>query len=108
MRRTLGILFFAAPFIAAAIGAASARHDFRLAAMAVVATLTARLLLGTSRASFARVAVAFAVATVIDVATAMVAGARAPFGIIAVAVVIAAFATIGQLLLRSEPAAAYS
>ena len=39
MRRTLSILFTAAPFVAAAVAALSARHDMRMLWMAAVATL---------------------------------------------------------------------
>lgn len=100
MRRTLGVLFFAGPFVAAAVAAASARRDLRLAVMAVVATLSARLVLHTDTASVTRTIVAFALAFGTGAGAALISGARAPFGVIAVAAVVAAFATTGQLLLR--------
>ena len=99
MRRTLGVLFSAGPFVAALVAAASPRRDFRLAAMAVVATLAAWLLLRTSSHSPARAATAFAAATGTAAVASLIAGARAASGIIAVAAVVGAFATIGQLLL---------
>jgi len=107
MRRTLGVLFLAGPFVAGAIAAASARRDFRLIAMAVVATITAWLIRPRSGAPAVRASLAFAAATVTAIATAVIVGARAPFGVVAVAVVVAAFAAIGRLLLsgpRGAPA----
>jgi hypothetical protein len=100
MRRTLGALFVVAPFVAAAIAAGGARRDPRLAAMAVVSTVTVWLLLRVVRRSFAGVLLAFGLATVAGVGVALIAGARAPFGVVAVAIVVAAFASTGRLLLR--------
>ena len=99
MRRTLGALFVVAPFVAAAISAGSARRDLRLAAMAVVSTVTVWLLLRTAGRSVAGVLLAFGLATVAGAGVALIAGARAPFGVIAVAIVVAAFASMGQFLL---------
>lgn len=99
MRRTLGALFFAGPFVAGTIAAAGARRDFRLIAMAVVATITAWLIRPRSGAPGVQAGLAFAGASVAAITTAVIAGARAPFGVVAVAVVVAAFATAGRLLL---------
>jgi len=107
VRRTLGALFLAGPFVAGAIAAASARRDLRLIAMAVVATITAWLIRPRSGAPAVQAGLPFAGATVAAIATGVIAGARAPFGVVAVAVVIAAFAAIGRLLLsgpRGAPA----
>jgi hypothetical protein len=43
MRRILAVLFTAAPFVAPAVAALSARRDMRMLWMAVVATSVARL-----------------------------------------------------------------
>ena len=99
MRRTLGVLFLAGPFVAGAIAAASARRDFRLIAMAIVATITAWLIRARPGAPAVRAGLPFAGATVAAIVTAAITGARAPFGVVAVAVVVAAFAAIGRLLL---------
>ena len=99
MRRALGALFLAGPFVAGAIAAASARHDFRLIAVAIVATITAWLIRPRSGAPAVQASLAFAGATVAAIATAVLTGARAPFGVVAVAVVVAAFAVTGRLLL---------
>ncbi len=101
MRRTLGVLFLAGPFVAGVVAAASVRRDFRLIAMAIVATIAAWLIRHKSGAPAVQAGLAFASATVAAIAAAVVAGARAPFGVGAVAVVVAVFATIGQLLLST-------
>jgi len=101
MRRALGILFFVGPFIAGAVAASSARHDLRLIAMAVVATSAAWLLRPSAKAGAGRIALTFAAAAVAAVGTAIVAGARAPFGVIAVAAVVAGFATVAAVLLST-------
>jgi hypothetical protein len=107
MRRTLGALFLAGPFVAGAIAAGGARRDFRLITMAIVATIAAWLIRPSSGAPGVQAGLAFAGASLAAIATAVVAGARAPFGVVAVAVVVAAFATAGRLLLagpRGAPA----
>ena len=102
LRRALGTLFVAAPFVAAAIAALSVRRDLRLAAMAVVATLIAWLFPRIPNRSLGSALLTFGAATLGGVGVALLAGARAPFGVIAVAIVVAAFATAGQLLLQSR------
>jgi hypothetical protein len=94
MRRTLGILCILAPFVAAVLGAASARRDVRLAGMAIAATLVVWLILGNT----GRGLLAFAGGTAAAAAVALIAGARSPVGVIAVAVVVAGFATVGKML----------
>ena len=102
MRRTFGVLFLAGPFVAGAVAAASARRDFRLVAIAIVATSTVWLVRPRTGPSVAAAALVFSAATVAAAAAAVVGGARAPFGVAAVAVVVAAFATAGKLLLSSQ------
>jgi hypothetical protein len=99
MRRILGVLFASGPFVAGVVAAASERRDFRLAAIAIVATIAAWLLGPRTTLSPGRTVLIFSASTVASAATAVVAGAKAPFGVIAVAVVVAAFATTGRLLL---------
>jgi len=99
MRRILGVLFVAGPFVAGVVAAASVRRDFRLIAMAVVATIAVWLIRPRSGAPAVRAGLAFAGATVAATATAVITGARAPFGVVAVAVVVAAFAAAGRQLL---------
>jgi hypothetical protein len=99
MRRVLGMLCVAAPFVAGAIAAASARRDLRLIAMALVATLSVWLLERRANDSVARVAGTFAVATLAAAATAIAFGARGVVGVGAVAIVLAGFATAGRRLL---------
>jgi hypothetical protein len=106
MRRALGVLFLAGPFVAGAIAAASPRRDFRLIAVAIVATTTAWLIRPRG-APAVQAGLTFAGATVAAIATAAITGARALFGVVAVAVVVAAFAAAGRLLLsrpRGAPA----
>ena len=100
MRRAVGTLVVAAPFVAAAIAAASVRRDLRLAAMAAVATFIAWILPRTTSRALAGASLTFAAATLGALGVALLSGARAPFGVIAVAIVVAGFATAGQLLLR--------
>jgi len=99
MRRAFGVLFLAGPFVAGMVAAASARRDFRLLTMAVVATITVWVFGSRPNSSHTKVVRAFVAATATAAAAAVVAGARAPFGVGAVAVVVAAFAAIGQHLL---------
>jgi hypothetical protein len=101
MRRTLGFLCFSGPFVAGAVAAVSARRDFRLIAMGIIATVAAWIIPRRTLAPFAGVATAFGVATVGAVIVALVAGARSPFGVIAVSVVVAAFAAAGRYLLST-------
>jgi hypothetical protein len=108
MRRPLAVLFTAAPFVAGAIAALSARHDARMLWMALAATLVARLVLVAVPARWGRAgAVAAALAaTVAAAAVAILFGARAAFGVGAVAVVLAGCATAGAVLgRRPRPAA---
>ena len=102
MRRTLGILAVAAPFVAGIIAAVSTRHDLRMGFMAIVATLAVWIALRARNPSVAAAFIAFGLASIAAVAVAVLAGARSPFGIIAVAVVISAFATIGRMLLEAR------
>jgi hypothetical protein len=100
MRRTLAILFTAAPFVAAGVAALSARHDFRMVWMALVVSIVAQsagAATMTLRASTAA-GLSLIIGTVAASAVAVFAGARAPFGVIAVALVLAAFATAGVWL----------
>jgi hypothetical protein len=105
MRRTLSILCTAAPFVVAGIAARSVRHDLRMAGMAVVVTLVAYCVAAITaaprRASTAGISII--TGTIAASAAALIAGARAPFGIIAVALVLAVFATVG-VWLRASPA----
>jgi len=100
MRRTLAVLCTIAPFVAAGIAAFSARHDLRMTWMALATTLVARLVAvfprQRSRAFAAGVSVT--IGTIAAAAVALLAGARAPFGILAVALVLAAFSTAGVWL----------
>ena len=108
MRRTLSILFTAAPFVAAAVAALSARHDMRMLWMAAVATLVARLVTAaTPRIGGARALIlAFALATAAAVAVAVGLGAHGVFGVVAVAIVLAGCAAVGAALgRRSRPSA---
>lgn len=107
MRRTLAVLCTAGPFVAGAIAAVSARHDFRMAWIALVVTAIAYAVVAVlPRAQRgASAGVSLALGTIAASVVAWMAGARAPFGIIAVAVVMAAFATAGVWLrLQDSPA----
>jgi len=101
MNRILGWLCTAAPFVAATIAALGARHDYRILWMAVAATAIARILVAATAPSrglrFAGSA-AFASASAGGMGVAVAAGARSVFGVVAVAVVIAAFASLGAVL----------
>jgi ABC-type uncharacterized transport system permease subunit len=100
MRRTLAILCTAAPFVAAGVAALSARHDLRMAWMALVVTLVAHSVAATT-ATLRRTSsagISLTIGTFAASAVALIAGARAPFGIIAVAFVLAVFATAGVWL----------
>jgi hypothetical protein len=101
MRRILGVLFAFGPFVAGVVALTNQRRDFRLVAMAVVATIAAWLLAPRMTVSRGRTVLIFAAAAIAAAATAVVAGARAPFGVGAVAVVVAAFATTGRVLLST-------
>ena len=109
MRRTLAILFTAAPFVAGTIAAVSVRHDLRMLWMAVTATLVARLIIAATPARWGGAAafgVAFVAAAVAASVVAVLFGARAAFGIVAVAVVLAGCAAVGAALGRRSPPAA--
>jgi hypothetical protein len=100
MRRILAILCTVAPFVAAGVAAFSARHDLRIAWMALVTTLVARLIaaLAQQRSRTFSAGISVAIGTIAAAAVALVAGAHAPFGIIAVALVLAAFSSAGVWL----------
>ena len=102
MRRALAALFTIAPFVAGAVAALSARRDLRMLCMAAVATVVARVVSAATPPGRARLgaSVGFALATVAAAAVAVAFGARAVFGIGAVAVVLAGCATIGAVLVR--------
>jgi hypothetical protein len=103
MRRTLAVLCTVAPFVAAGIAVFGARHEARMIWMALAATLVARCI--DPLMPRARHAVSVCISIVLGTISASVvasfAGARAPFGVIAVAVVLAAFATAGAQLQRT-------
>ena len=108
MRRTLAVLFTAAPFVAAAVAALSARRDTRMLWMAVVATLVARLVTAATpgRSSGGAASMAFGLATVAAIVVAVLLGARGVFGVVAVAIVLAGCAAVGAALgRRSRPTA---
>jgi hypothetical protein len=109
MRRLLAVLCSAAPFVAGAIAALSARHDLRLLWMTVAATLAARLVLGVVPvrwgATFAAGA-ALATAIVAACAVAVWFGARGAVGVGLVALVLGGCAAAGAVLgRRPRPAA---
>ena len=108
MRRLLAFLFSIAPFVAGAIAALGARHDTRMLWMALAATLVARLGVILLMRRGARVAgvVSFMAATVAACVVAASFGARGVFGVVAVAVVLAGFATVGAVLGGSRRVAA--
>jgi hypothetical protein len=102
MNLLLAVLFTIAPFIAGSIAALGARHDLRMLWMALAVTIVARLvtamLLRGGRRRVAVSGAAFAAATVVASVVAMAFGARAVFGVVAVAVVLAGCATAGAVL----------
>lgn len=104
MRRLLGTLLVIAPFVAAGIAAGGARHDLRIAEMAVGASVTAWLLLHFLGATNAKAFIAFGLATLVACLIAIIAGAFAPFGVIAVAAVVAGFSVVGQVMLARAKA----
>lgn len=106
MRRLLALLFSIAPFVAGAIAALGARHDVRMLWMALAATAVARLgvtVLVRRSAPMAAV-VSFAAASLAACVVAVSFGAHGAFGVVAVAVVLAAFATVGAVLGESRRA----
>jgi hypothetical protein len=108
MRRLLALLLTAAPFVAGGIAALSARRDLRMLWMAAVATVIARLIVRMAPARqhhVVGVAAALVAATVAASAVAVLLGARAPFGIGAVAVVLSGCAVAGALLAWRQRAA---
>lgn len=109
MRRILAVLCTAAPFAAAAVAAASVRRDLRMLWMAVAATVVARLVLAalvTRWGAGIAAGVALAAAGAAAAALAVLLGARAVFGVVAVAVVLAGCATAGAALARRGRSAA--
>jgi hypothetical protein len=100
MRRLLAILFTLAPFVAGAVAALSVRRDVRMLWMALAATIVARVIIGVmgARSQKSRAVAAFVGGTLAAVVVAVVAGAKAVFGVGAVAVVLAGCATIGDIL----------
>lgn len=108
MRRLLAVLFSIAPFVAGAIAALGARHDVRMLWMAVAATLVARVGVAVllKRGTPIAAIVSFAAATVAACVVAISFGARGVVGVVAVAVVLAGFATVGAVLNRPDTASA--
>lgn len=108
MRRLLAFLLSIAPFVAGAIAALSARHDTRMLWMALAATLVARLgvVLLMKRSAAVAASVSFPAAVIAACAVAVSFGARGVFGVVAVAVVLAGFATAGAVLGGSRRVAA--
>ena len=100
VRRILAILFTAAPLVAGAVAALSVRRDLRMLYMAGAATLVARVVTAATPRGRARVggAIAFVLATITAAAVALGLGARAVFGVVAVAVVLAGCAAAGAVL----------
>jgi hypothetical protein len=102
MNLLLAVLFTIAPFIAGSIAALGARHDLRMLWMALAATVVARLatatLLRGGRRRVVVSSVGFVAATVAASVVAVAFGARAVFGVVAVAVVLAGCATAGAVL----------
>lgn len=108
IRRLLAILFSVAPFVAGAIAALGTRHDVRMLWMALVVTLVARVGVAVLVKQSALVSAigSFAAASVAACLVAMLFGARGIFGVVAVAVVLAGFATVGAALIRPDTASA--
>lgn len=105
----LAILFSLAPFVAGVIAVLSARRDVRMLWMAVAATLVARVVLAAAAARWGATRgalAAAAAATVVAAGVAVLLGARAVFGVGAVAVVLAGCATVGAVLGRRPVPAA--
>jgi len=100
MRRVLALLFSIAPFVAGAIAALGARHDVRMLWMALAATLVARLGVAmlVKRSVTVAAVVSLTAAFIAACVVAILFGARGVFGVGAVAVVLAAFATVGAVL----------
>ena len=99
-RRLLAFLFSIAPFVAGAIAALGVRHDMRMLWMALAATLVSRLgvVVLVRRSAVVAACVSFAAATVAACAVAVAFGARGVFGVAAVSVALASFATAGAVL----------
>jgi hypothetical protein len=108
MRRLLAVLFSIAPFVAGAIAALGVRHDVRMLWMAVASTLVARLVFAVlvRRSTPIAAIVSFTAATVAACDVAISFGARGVFGVVAVAVVLAGFATVGAVLNRPDTVSA--
>ena len=108
MRRLLAVLLSAAPFVAGAIAALSARHDPRLLWMAVTATLVTRLVLAVVPVRWGSVfgtGTALAAAIIAASVVAVLFEARGVVGVGMVAVVLAGCATAGAVLGRRPRAA---
>jgi hypothetical protein len=108
MRRILAILFSVAPLVAGGVAALSVRRDLRMLCMAVAATLVARVVITVTPVDRAGVAasIGFVLATLAAAAVAVGFGARAVFGVGAVAIVLAGCAAVGAALgQRPQPAA---
>lgn len=106
MRRLLAVLFTSAPFVAGVVAALSARRDMRMLWMAAAATVGVRLVAALTPSSVdvrKRWMFACIAGTFVASAVAVVLGAHAPFGVGAVAVVLALFATAGAALSGSLP-----
>ncbi|MFL5561073.1 MAG: hypothetical protein ACJ79K_06340 [Gemmatimonadaceae bacterium] len=100
MRRILAILFTLAPLVAGAVAALSVRRDLRMLCMAVAATLVARVVIAATPQlrTGAGASIGFVLATITAAAVAVGFGARAVFGVGAVAVVLAGCAVVGAVL----------
>jgi hypothetical protein len=87
MNEALAIMFAAAPFLFGIIRAASTGHDYRMLAMALVSFIGVMVIRMMKRATPPSTAAIFFVSTVLAATVAYVMGARAAFGIWAVATV---------------------
>jgi hypothetical protein len=106
MRRILAVLLTLAPFAAAAIAALSVRRDFRLAWMALAATVVARAVFMFRRARAATpfmTVASLVAATLASSAVAVVLGARSPIGIFLIAAVLSGSAALGAALGATPP-----
>jgi hypothetical protein len=87
MNEALAIMFAAAPFMFGIIRAATTGHDYRMLAMALVSFIGVMVIRMMKRATPPSTAVIFFVSTVLAAIVAYIMGARAAFGIWAVAMV---------------------
>src|SRR2546423_15195987 len=99
------ILVGTGPLVAGTLAALSRRHDLRMIAMAVASGIVTFVVLksGRVKTTAAVFAVSLLLATVIAAGVAYAAGARAPFGVWAVAFVLSLFwSACAVLLLRAN------